>query len=200
MSTATLFGRGSIRLGAAALALAVAVACGGNPPPAAPGPGADPFPGAPTTPSDTPPPPQPPPTPPPVPGEPGPITADPYETKTVDEINADSPLEPVFFLYDSEELSDEARRVLADNATVLRQYTSWVITIEGHCDERGTPEYNLALGDRRALAAKTYLQSLGISAERLHTVSYGKEFPFDPSHTETAWAQNRRAHLVVTAK
>jgi len=201
MTRTQLFCRRSIRGGAAALALAFAAACGGNPPPAAPGAGADPFPGSPSgTTSTVPPPPVDPATPPPVPIEPDLITADPYVDMTVDEVNENSPLKPVFFTYDSDELDDQARQALNDNAEVLRTYANWVITIEGHCDERGTPEYNLALGDRRALAAKTYLQSLGISASRLHTVSYGKEFPFDPGHTESAWQANRRAHLVLTAK
>jgi peptidoglycan-associated lipoprotein len=83
---------------------------------------------------------------------------------------------------------------------LLRQNSSWVITIEGHCDERGTAEYNLALGERRAGAAMAYLVSLGIPASRLKTVSYGKEFPFDPGHDDSAWAKNRRAHFVITAK
>ena len=83
---------------------------------------------------------------------------------------------------------------------VLKKYRTWVITIEGHCDERGTAEYNLALGEKRALAAKTYLVSLGVPADRLRTVSYGKEFPFDPGHDEGAWSKNRRAHFVVTSK
>jgi peptidoglycan-associated lipoprotein len=74
------------------------------------------------------------------------------------------------------------------------------VTVEGHCDERGTAEYNLALGERRALAARNYLVTLGVSAERLRTVSYGKEFPFDPGRTEEAYAKNRRAHFVLTAK
>jgi peptidoglycan-associated lipoprotein len=74
-----------------------------------------------------------------------------------------------------------------------------VISIEGHSDERGTAEYNLALGERRALSARSFLLSLGVAASRCTTVSYGKEFPFDPGHDETAWHQNRRAHLVVTA-
>nr|PZN88216.1 MAG: peptidoglycan-associated lipoprotein Pal [Acidobacteriota bacterium] len=121
---------------------------------------------------------------------------------SIDEINSspDSPLKPVFFGYDSDELDEEAQRVLAANAEVLRRYPTWVVTIEGHCDERGTPEYNLALGDRRAMAARTYLISLGISPQRLRTVSYGKEFPFDPGHNEAAWAKNRRAHFMLTAK
>ena len=74
------------------------------------------------------------------------------------------------------------------------------ITIEGHCDERGTAEYNLALGERRAISARSYLVSVGIAADRLRTVSYGKEFPFDPGHDEGAFSKNRRAHFVITAK
>jgi peptidoglycan-associated lipoprotein len=106
----------------------------------------------------------------------------------------------VFYALDSSDLDQAGQQVLNGNADVLRKYPSWVITIEGHCDERGTAEYNLALGERRALAAKTYLVSLGIPADRLRTVSYGKEFPFDPGHDEGAWSKNRRAHFVVTSK
>ena len=125
-----------------------------------------------------------------------------WDTMSVDEINSspDAPLKPVFFAYDSDELSDEAKAALAENAKVLRTYSTWVVTIEGHSDERGTAEYNLALGDRRALAARTYLVSLGIGAQRLRTVSYGKEFPFDPGHDEEAWKMNRRAHFMLTSK
>jgi peptidoglycan-associated lipoprotein len=122
------------------------------------------------------------------------------EAKSLDEINRDSPLNAVFFAYDSAEISPEGQSALTHNAEVLKKYTSWMITIEGHCDERGTAEYNLALGERRALAASTYLVSLGIPANRLRTVSYGKEFPFDPGKTEEAFAKNRRAHFVITAK
>ena len=89
---------------------------------------------------------------------------------------------------------------LDENASTLKRNTSWAITIEGHCDERGTAEYNLALGERRAVAARTYLVSLGVPADRLRTVSYGKEFPFDPGHDESAFTKNRRAHFVITAK
>ena len=119
---------------------------------------------------------------------------------SLDEINKQSPLLPVFFEFDSAEVSAEGQASLGKNAEVLKQNATWVVSIEGHCDERGTAEYNLALGERRALAARTYLVSLGIAADRLRTVSYGKEFPFDPGHTETSWAKNRRAHFVVTAK
>jgi peptidoglycan-associated lipoprotein len=83
---------------------------------------------------------------------------------------------------------------------VLKKYPTWMITIEGHADERGTPEYNLALGERRANAVKNYLVSLGVSPDRVRTISYGKEFPFDPGHDESAWAKNRRGHFVITAK
>ena len=101
---------------------------------------------------------------------------------------------------DSVGVDAAGQKVLEANADVLKRYPSWQISIEGHCDERGTAEYNLALGERRALAARNYLVSLGVTADRVKTVSYGKEFPFDPGHTESAWAKNRRAHFVVTAK
>ncbi len=120
-------------------------------------------------------------------------------SSSIDEINDNSPLKPVFFLYDSDTLDDEARKVLSENAALLKA-NGWTITVEGHCDERGTAEYNLALGDRRALAARDYLVSLGVPADRLSTVSYGKEFPFDAGHQESSWQQNRRAHFLLTAK
>lgn len=130
------------------------------------------------------------------------ITSDPLTSKPVDWINdpANSPLKPVYFAYDSDQLDDAARRILEENTQVLKRYATWVITLEGHCDERGTAEYNLSLGDRRALAAKNYLLSLGVASERLRTVSYGKEFPFDPGHDEGAWTRNRRAHFMLTSK
>ncbi len=121
-------------------------------------------------------------------------------SKNLDELNRESPLAPVFFALDSYELSNEARTQLQGGAEILRQNATWQVTVEGHCDERGTAEYNLSLGERRALAAKAYLVSLGIAADRLRTVSYGKEFPFDPGHDDAAWARNRRAHFVITAK
>ncbi len=109
-------------------------------------------------------------------------------------------LKPAFFDYDKADLRADARDVLAANATWLKAHPSVVFTIEGHCDERGTAQYNLALGDRRANAAKEYLVSLGIDAGRAKTVSYGKERPFATGHDEESWAKNRRAHFVVTAK
>jgi peptidoglycan-associated lipoprotein len=124
-----------------------------------------------------------------------------WESQPLDVINGpDSPLKPVFFALDSDSLDDTARKVLNANAEVLKTYRTWVITVEGHCDERGTAEYNLALGDRRALAAKNYLVSLGIPGDRIRTISYGNEFPFDPGHSESAWLKNRRAHSMLTSK
>ena len=120
--------------------------------------------------------------------------------KSLDELNRQSPLQPVFYELDSSDLSASAQGVLQTNADLLKKNATWVVTIEGHCDERGTAQYNLALGERRALAARTYLQSLGIAADRMRTVSYGKEFPFDTGHDEQAWSRNRRAHFVITAK
>ena len=128
------------------------------------------------------------------------IAEDSVTSRSLDDLNRDSPLHPVFFEYDSSEITSIARSVLDANAALLRKYPAWVVTIEGHCDERGTAEYNLALGERRAVNARTYLVSLGIDAKRLRTVSYGKEFPFDSGHDEGAWSKNRRAHFVITAK
>ena len=128
------------------------------------------------------------------------VPPDSIGSRSLDAINRDSPLQPVYFALDSFEISPEARVILQASAEVLKQQSTWQITVEGHCDERGTAEYNLSLGERRSIAAKTYLVSLGIAADRLRTVSYGKEFPFDPGHDEAAWNRNRRAHFVVTSK
>ncbi len=121
-------------------------------------------------------------------------------SRSLDDLNRDSPLQPMYFGLDSSDVDAEGQKVLQANAAVLKKYPTMQITIEGHCDERGTAEYNLALGERRALAAKNYLVSLGIPADKVKTVSYGKEFPFDAGHDEAAWSKNRRAHFVITAK
>ena len=120
--------------------------------------------------------------------------------RSLEEINRESPLIPALFVFDSSELDERGRGVVEANSELLREYPTWVVTIEGHCDERGTAEYNLGLGERRALAVRRYLVELGISEDRLRTVSYGEEFPFEPEHDEAAWAANRRAHFVITAK
>jgi peptidoglycan-associated lipoprotein len=196
----------STRLTAAArlvlLAIVVmAAACHRNQPPVArpTPPPVDTAAAATTTPATRPPaPPQPVSEPPVVPPEP--VRDDAIRSASLDDLNRNSPLKPVFYEYDSSELNGAAQAALNDNAVLLKKYASWAITIEGHCDERGTAEYNLALGERRAVAARAYLVSLGISADRLHTVSYGKEFPFDPGRDDAAFAKNRRAHFVITAK
>ena len=128
------------------------------------------------------------------------VAEDSIGSKSLDELNRNSPLKPLFYALDSSDVDSAGQATLQANADVLKKYMSWQITIEGHCDERGTAEYNLALGERRAVAARTYLLSLGIAADRIKTVSYGKEFPFDPGHDESAWSKNRRAHFVVTGK
>lgn len=103
----------------------------------------------------------------------------------------------VLFAFDSSEISPEAQSTLQRQATWLKQYPSVQVQIEGHCDERGTREYNLALGARRANAVQRYLVSLGVPGNRMTTISYGKEYPADPRSTADAWAKNRRAVTVV---
>jgi peptidoglycan-associated lipoprotein len=105
--------------------------------------------------------------------------------------------EDIYFEFDSSALLSTAQDVLKRKAQWLRNNPEAYVVIEGHCDERGTNEYNLALGDRRASSAKTFLVDLGIRASRLRTISYGEERPVDPGHNEEAWAKNRRAHFVL---
>lgn len=105
--------------------------------------------------------------------------------------------EDVYFAFDSSALSDEAQENLRRKAEWLRSNPNRSVTVEGHCDERGTNEYNIALGDRRAESAKSFLMSLGIASSRMNTISYGEERPADPGHGESAWARNRRAHFLV---
>jgi peptidoglycan-associated lipoprotein len=180
----------------AVVAMTTAAACHKKTPPVArPMP---PPPAATTTPARPPAPPEPVAEPTVVPPEP--VRDDAISSASIDDLNKNSPLKPVFYELDSSDLSPTAQKALDENAALLKRYSSWAVTVEGHCDERGTAEYNLALGERRAITARAYLVSLGISADRLRTVSYGKEFPFDPGHDESAFAKNRRAHFVITAK
>ncbi len=106
-----------------------------------------------------------------------------------------SALEKIYFDFDSSALSDQARKTLTGNADYLRKNAVAKLRIEGNCDERGSAEYNIALGEKRAEAAKKYLVTMGIPADRLATISYGKEKPADPGHDESAWAKNRRDDL-----
>jgi peptidoglycan-associated lipoprotein len=128
------------------------------------------------------------------------IPDDAVKTASLDDLNKNSPFKPVYFQLDSADLDDAGRAVASANAEILKKNPTWVVTIEGHCDERGSAEYNLALGERRAQAARAFLISLGIAQNRVKTVSYGKEYPFDPGHSDTAWASNRRGHFVITSR
>jgi peptidoglycan-associated lipoprotein len=180
----------------AVIAIALAPACAKKKPPVArptpPPPastGADARPPAPPTPVTE-----------PRPVPPEPLAEDPISARDIGDINKNSPFQPVFFEFDRADVDAAAQQALNSNAEIMKKYPTWVVTIEGHADERGTAEYNLALGERRAMAARTYLVSLGVSADRLRTGSYGKEFPFDPGHDEAAWAKTRRAQFVLTSK
>jgi peptidoglycan-associated lipoprotein len=116
------------------------------------------------------------------------------------EANARGLLGDIFFDFDRFELSADARERLAKNARFMMDAPQFVLTIEGHCDERGTNDYNLALGERRASAARDYLVSLGVSANRLRTISYGEERPFCSGSAESCWSQNRRGHFMVSSR
>ena len=122
------------------------------------------------------------------------------ELGDLEAINKAGYLKDVFFDFDKFAVRADQRDALAANAEWLKKYPKVKIRVEGHCDERGTAQYNMALGEKRASAVKDYLSSLGVDAGRIETVSYGKEKPFVKGGTEEAWAQNRRGHFVITAK
>jgi peptidoglycan-associated lipoprotein len=109
-------------------------------------------------------------------------------------------LKDIHFDFDKYDILQGDAEILKGNAALLVKFPNVKIQIEGHCDERGTVEYNLALGERRANSTKNYMISLGISGNRISTISYGKERPMDPAHNEDAWAKNRRAHSVIVSK
>lgn len=111
-----------------------------------------------------------------------------------------SALRDVYFDFDSYTLDERAKETLSYDANWMQRYPTTKILIEGHTDERGSVAYNLALGERRAVAARDYLVTLGIARQRLSTISYGEERPADPGHNEEAWAKNRRAHFVVVSQ
>ena len=189
--------RGVSLFAAIALVATFAVsACGKKQPapaPAAPAPPAE----APRT-TPTPPPP-PPPAPAPKP-TPTPTEDEVFASTTLADLNAKKPLGDVFFLLDSAQLGDDARPILQKDADWMKRWPSTKIMIEGHADSRGTAEYNLALGERRAVSVRDYLVNLGIGADRIQIVSKGKEAPFCTEENEACWQQNRRGHFVITAK
>lgn len=116
------------------------------------------------------------------------------------EVFESSMLQDIHFAFDRYDLTARSREILARNAEFILKFPEAKIQIEGHCDERGTGEYNLALGERRSMSAKKYLLSLGVPVDRLSTISYGEELPIDPRHNEEAWAKNRRAHFVILSR
>lgn len=116
------------------------------------------------------------------------------------EVFESSLLKPIYFEFDKFDVRPADAETLKGNSALLKKFPNIKIQIEGHCDERGTNEYNLALGERRASSTKKYLLSLGIAGDRVSTITYGEEKPVDPGHNEEAWAKNRRANFVITAK
>src|SRR3972149_5957668 len=116
------------------------------------------------------------------------------------EVRTAPALEDIYFDFNKYDIRTDGREILQRNAEWLQKNPGAKIQIEGHCDERGTTEYNLALGERRAMSVKKYLISLGISAERLYTISYGEELPIDPGHNEETWIKNRRGHFLIIIK
>ena len=179
------------------LVLAVAAAgCHKKVPPPAPAAPPPPPPAAPVTPPPPPPPPAPAPAPPP-----RPLTEEEiFARKSLADLNAERPLDDVLFDLDKSEIRDDAKPRLQKDADWMKKWTSTQVSVEGHCDSRGSAEYNLALGSRRANAVKEYLTNLGVPASRLTVVSKGKEQPLCSEEGESCWQQNRRGHFVITAK
>jgi len=178
-----------------AFALAAA-GCHKKAPAAVPAPPPSPPPAAPATPPPPPPPPPPAPAP-----TPPPLTEEEiFARKSLEQLNAERPLDDVYFDLDQSTVREDAKPRLQKDADWLKRWTSTQITVEGHCDSRGSSEYNLGLGSRRATAVKDYLASLGVPAGRMTVVSKGKESPACSDENESCWQQNRRGHFVITAK
>ena len=172
-----------------------AAACAKKAP--APAPPPPPPPAAPAAPPAPPPPPPPPPAAP----APRPLTEDElFAQKSLAQLNSERPLADAYFDLDSSSIRDDGKASLTANATWLKRWANTKINVEGHCDERGTAEYNLGLGERRAAAVKAYLVELGVPVDRVVIVSKGKETPFCTESAEACWQQNRRGHFVITAK
>jgi len=164
-----------------------------------------PAPTPPPAPAPAPPPPTTKPAPPPAPAPPPPAPKPPTEDEvfaamSLDELNKKGVLTDTFFALDSSELTGESRGAIQKNSDYLKRWTSTKVMVEGHADSRGTNEYNLALGEKRAGAVRDYLVSLGIPADRVTVVSKGEEAPFCTEEAENCWQQNRRGHFIFTAK
>jgi peptidoglycan-associated lipoprotein len=173
-------------------------ACHHNPKPQPPPPAPAPAPAPPpaTTPNAPPPPPAA-----PKPAAPAaPSEEEVFRTKTLEQLNSEKPLADALFALDGSDLNEEARTVLQRDVDWLKKWTTTKVMVEGHADSRGTNEYNLALGERRAGAVRDYLTSLGVPADRMTIVSKGEEQPFCSEETESCWQQNRRGHFIITAK
>ena len=187
-----------VALTAAALPLA---GCGKKAPEVAVAP--PPPPPPPPAPAPPPPPsPPPPPAPAPPPPAPEPVLTEEqlFARKTLEQLNAEKPLGDVYFDLDESTIRDDAKGTLQKNSDWLKRWASVQIIVEGHADSRGSSEYNLALGSRRADAVKQYMAGLGVPAARITVVSKGKEQPFCPQQEESCWQQNRRGHFIVSAK
>ena len=171
-------------------------ACSRNPKPQPPAPAPVTAPPPPTSPATPPPPP-----PAPAPAAPAPPSEDEiFKNKTLEQLNAEKPLADAFFAYDSTDLTAEARGLLQKDVEWMKKWTTTKVMVEGHADSRGTNEYNLALGERRADAVRDYLVSLGVAENRITIVSKGEEQPFCSEETAACWQQNRRGHFIITAK
>jgi peptidoglycan-associated lipoprotein len=181
----------------AVVLVTLVAACGRKQPPVTPPP-APPPPVVTQEQPPAPPPPAKPPAPAPVP--PAPTEEEIFARMSLAELNAKKPLDDINFEYDKADLTDRARASLQKNAGWLGKWTSTKVLIEGHADSRGTNEYNLALGERRAAAVRDYLVTLGVPAARMGIVSKGEEQPLCTEEAEPCWALNRRAHFDITAK
>ena len=189
--------RGCVFCSVIALVMVIGLAgCAKKAPPPPPPPPAPPVVAAPP-----PPPPPPPPAPAPAPPPPRALTEDEiFARKTVEQLNAEMPLGDVMFDLDQSSIRDDQRAALQKNADYLRRWSSIRVSVEGHADSRGTNEYNLALGERRANAVKEYLVGLGVMSDRMVVVSKGEEAPVCTEDNEGCFMRNRRGHFVITAK
>jgi len=181
--------------------MVTAAACGKKVPPPAPAPVPPPLPPPPAAPPPPPPPPPPPAPPAPAVAAPAPLSEDQvFAQKSLDQLNSERPLGDVFFDLDQSEIRDGDRAALQKDADWMKRWATTIVTVEGHADSRGSSEYNLALGNRRATVVKEYLVSLGVTPGRITVISKGKEQPFCTEENESCWQQNRRGHFIVTAK